>query len=226
MTRILSRFHRFLCPPPAGEASGETHFVQQASRYPAYRALAKASAPSDRTAAMRRTAPLSGFPTFCSQPRHRREARLSIHPAPFRRTCPEPMRDVRSSIPGDPPAEQPAPASAPAEGGDAGGIRATCRDAVAFEAEIHLSAAPGLSARPERTPDRDIRGRSLHPAAQHAQAQLPRLPSGVERAAPSHLRPKPPKGLKNAPAVLISVCTGGLFLVRRTMEKARNAVRD
>lgn len=143
MTRILSRFHRFLCPPPAGEASGETHFVQQASRYPAYRALAKASAPSDRTAAMRRTAPLSGFPTFCSQPRHRREARLSIHPAPFRRTCPEPMRDVRSSIPGDPPAEQPAPASAPAEGGDAGGIRATCRDAVAFEAEIHLSAAPG-----------------------------------------------------------------------------------
>ena len=136
------------------------------------------------------------------------------------------MRDVRKSIPSDPPAEQPAPATAPSEGRDAGGIRTTCLDAVAFEAEIHLSAAPGCQPGLSGPRIGTLEGDSSIPPCSMRKRSSPVFPSGVERAALSHLRPKLPKGLKNAPAALISVCTGGLFRVRRTMEKARNAVRD
>ena len=130
MTRILSRFHRFLCPPPHWRSVGlkpilfnrrpGTRRTEPSPRRP------RRPTGSDRQHGMfiayngLRDAPhrsRNGSPTLGSQPRQSREASLSACPPPLRRSCPEPKRDERRSIATGPPAEQPAPATAPAERG-------------------------------------------------------------------------------------------------------------
>ena len=183
MTRILSRFHRFLCPPPHWRSVGLKPIL------------------FNRRPGTRRTEP--------SPRRPRRPTGPPRCAAPFSKRLP----DIRLAAPAKPWGQLErlsAPFAAVVSGTearraekhrdrsagraaracdgscrerDAGGIRATIPDAVAFEAEIHLSAAPGCQ--PGLSGPRTGKfegGPSFPPRSTHWRSS-PVFPSGVERAA-------------------------------------------
>lgn len=179
MTRILSRFHRFLCPPPHWRSVGLKPILfnrRPGTRVPSPRQGVRAVRQDLRDAPHRSR---NGSPTLGSQPRGQLE-RLS---APFAAVV-SGTEARRAEKHRDRSAGRAARAcDGSCRERDAGGIRATIPDAVAFEAEIHLSAAPGCQ--PGLSGPRTGKfegGPSFPPRSTHWRSS-PVFPSGVERAA-------------------------------------------